>query len=41
MPNPARSTGINKGGLASRDPIVSAIGVRIDTGSVGASRVAS
>ena len=33
MPSPARSTGTSSGGLASRDPSVSASGVRIGTGS--------
>ena len=32
MPRPARSTGTSSGGLASRDPVVSASGVRTGTG---------
>ena len=35
MPRPARSTGTSSGGLASRDPVVSASGVRTATLSVG------
>ena len=38
MPRPARSTGTSSGGLASRDPVVSASGVR--TGTVSAGSVA-
>ena len=41
MPRPARSTGTSSGGFASRDPVVSASGVRTGMLSVAASRVAS
>ncbi|ODR07773.1 hypothetical protein AWC25_25085 [Mycobacterium sherrisii] len=41
MPSPARNTGTSSGGLTSRVPNVSASGVRIRTGAVAASRVAS
>ena len=41
IPSPARSTGTSSGGAASRDPTMSAIGVRMGTGLGAASRVAS
>ena len=41
MPRPARSTGTSSGGLARRQPVVSASGVRTGMVSVAASRVAS
>ncbi|ORX03073.1 hypothetical protein AWC29_17955 [Mycobacterium triplex] len=41
IPSPARNTGTSSGGLVNRFPSVSASGVRILTGVVAASRVAS
>ncbi|BBY22444.1 hypothetical protein MSTO_26490 [Mycobacterium stomatepiae] len=41
IPSPARNTGTSSGGSTSRRPNVSARGVRILTGAVGTSRVAS
>ncbi|ORV56634.1 hypothetical protein AWC05_09810 [Mycobacterium florentinum] len=41
IPSPARNTGTSSGGVVNRFPNVSASGVRILTGAVAASRVAS